>query len=344
MKNSKLLQNVLFNCLIGFVLSFVIGVNPAIGAAAVNGVGLAMHVVKHGSIFQASSIYSGVTFFEGLAAEVWIPLVIENPYPDASFLNAATDMSALVDNDSINLAEAGADPDVLKNNTVFPIPDAVAEDTPLKISLNVYDTTSTIVRNAIAVELAYDQRLLYANKHKKALAKRIGMDAAYSFAPAEASSEDFNTILNLAANDSMIDAIIDLQKAYNDFDDDGTARNLVLNPNHMAKIAKEDKVLYKSIMAEKGATFYGFRIWTYSQNPLYITADEVKAAYGVAYNPAIHKRSSFAFIGSEVMRATGTTEMFSRLKDPDVKGDKFNFQQRALVLPLRNKFQGAILQ
>ena len=62
-------------------------------------------------------------------------------------------MSSLVNNDVINFVEAGADPAVLKNNTTYPISATVASDTPLSVTLDYYDTESTIVRNAIAVEL-----------------------------------------------------------------------------------------------------------------------------------------------------------------------------------------------
>jgi hypothetical protein len=256
----------------------------------------------------------------------------------------AQDMSGLVNYDKINFAEAGADPTVLKNNTDYPVASADASDTPKDITLDYYDTTSTIVRNAIAVELAYDQRVLYANKHKKALLKKLGLDAAYAYAPTSNDSDKFNAVLNLGANDSIIDAVIDLQKAYNTYDDDGTDRNLVLCPDHMALISKEDKVLYKAIMAQAGAMFYGFKIWNYSKNPIYIGATGVKAAQGTAFVDGTHKNSSFSFMGSEVMKAQGTVELFSKLKDPDVKGDKFNFQMRALVSSLRGKYSGAILK
>lgn len=285
-----------------------------------------------------------VSFFEGLAPEVWIPLVKEELYPDNSFLNGANDMSALVDYDKINFAEAGADPTVMKNNTNYPVGATVASDTPKEITLDYYDTDSTIVRNAIAIELAYDQRLLYARKHKLALMKKIGIDAAYAYAPTQNSTANKNTVLNLGANDSIIDAIIDLKKAYSKLDDDGTDRHLVLDPEHFALIAKEDKVLYKSMMVEKGSTFFGFKIWEYSKNPIYIGDTGVKAAQGAAFVAGTHKYSSFSFLGSEVMKAIGTIEMFSIMKDPDVKGDKFNFQMRALVSSLRGKFGGAILK
>lgn len=282
--------------------------------------------------------------FVGLAQEVWIPLVKENFYPSNSFLSAAMDMSSLVDNDKINFAEAGGDPNVLVNNTTYPIPENVAADTPLEIVLDYYDTDSTIVRNAVAVELAYDQRALYARKHQKALQKKVGIDAIYNFAPTQANTGNKNAVVNLGSGDSMIDGIIDLQKHYNDVDDAGTDRVLVLCPAHMAKIAKEDKVLYKAIMAEEGSRFYSFQIYQYSQNPIYVGATGVKAAKGTAFVGGTHKLASIAFLGSEVMKAMGTVKLFSSLNDPRAKGDIFNYQMRFHANTLRGKYMGAVLQ
>jgi hypothetical protein len=334
MKVFKFLQSVLFNTCIGMALAFIVGFHPAIGILLVNIAGVVMYQVNH---------YTGVCLFDGLAAEVWLPDVMQNFYPDNSFLSAVRDLSSLVLADAINLAEAGADPDVLVDNTVFPIPTAVAADTPLRMVLKTYDTTSTVVRNAIAVELKYDQRALYVDKHRKALLKQMGKDAAYAYAPQVNSA--FNPVLNIAGTaTSFLDTMIDLQNKYNNLDDDGTERVLVLNPDHAAAIAKEDRLLYKSFEAEPGKVLFGFKIYTYTQLPFYVTATATKAAYGAAFDPAVHAKASIAFLGSEVMKSLGTFEMFSRLKDPDNKGDVFNFQARFLASTMRNKYLGAIIK
>lgn len=333
--NSKLLLNFLFNCIVGVLIAFFLGFSPVIGAIAINIIGLGMH--------QLSRKHGGNVAYVGLAAEVWLPLVMEDPYPKSHFLSEATDMSALVEYDKINLAEAGIDPNVIVDNTVYPVPIVAASDVHKELTLKTYDTENTVVRNAIAIELSYDQRALYAAKHKKALAKKLGLDAAYMYAPSAADASKYNSIVNLGANDSIIDGIIDLQSAYDIFDADED-RILVLSPQHKAKIAKEDKALYKAIIAEPGAELYGFKIYTYSRNPIYIAATGIKAAAGAAFVPETHKYSSFAFVGSEVMVADGSAEMFSRLKDPEARGDIFGFQKRALALPIRGKYQGAILQ
>jgi hypothetical protein len=338
MKNTSLLFGVLINCVIGLLIASscnAAGINadPTLCMAGVNFAGYIMHVVKQ---------QSNVVLFDGLAQEVWLPDVMEDFYPSNSFLTAARDLSSLVDNDKINFAEAGADPSVMKNNNVYPVGANVASDTPKEIALDYYDTDSSIVRNAVAVELAYDQRQLYTKKHQKALLKRLGMDAAYAYAPA---SNTANTpVLSLGAGDSIIDAIIDLQRQYNEFDDDGTDRALVLCPRHLAKIQKEDKQLYKALMAKPGEIYYDFKIFKYSKNPIYVSATNTKAAFGAAYVDGTHKFGSFSFMGSEVMKAQGTFKMFSTLNDPAQKGDVFNFQMRALVSSMRGKYSGAILQ
>ena len=335
MKTSKFLKHSTLIALFAILLAPMTGFSSLHIFPVLFGAGMVKHVVMN---------QTGTVLFDGLAPEVWIPLVKQDFYPAASFLNGAQDMSSLVNYDTINFAEAGADPAVLKNNTTYPVGATDASDTPKAITLDYYDTESTIVRNAVAIELAYDQRVLYATKHKKALAKRFGRDAAYAYAPSATDAATYNKVISLGGSDSIIDGIIDLQAHYNNVDVDGTERHLVLNGDHLAKIAKEDKVLYKGMMAEAGSMFYGFKIWVYSQNPYYITSTGAKAAFGVAFNGSIHKKSSFAFLGSEVMKAQGTVELFSKLKDPDVKGDKFNFQMRGLVGSLRGKYGGAILQ
>jgi len=334
MKNLKFLQAVLMNVLIGVLAAFVFGFNPIVGALVVNIAGIAMAETKK---------RTGLVFWDGLAQEVWLADILQNFYPDNHFLSAVKDYSSLVDNHAINLAEVGADPDVLVNNAVWPIPYAVAGDSPLQVILKTYDTTSTVVRNAIAIEQAYDQRAIYVGKHQKALLKKFGMDASWMYGPVATDAAKNNIVTKLAALDSVIDAVIDMQRQFNNMDAPGD-RVVVFSPDHMANIAKEDKKLYKAIMAEPGSVFYGFKVYTYSKNPLYIAANSTKAAFGVAYDPMVHLQSSLFFLADEVMKAQGTFEFFSILKHPDYKGDIFNYQMRGIAMPLRDKHRGAIIQ
>ncbi|MGN6604557.1 MAG: hypothetical protein ACTHK8_19010 [Ginsengibacter sp.] len=337
MKLSKFSLALFMNLLIGLFIATAFGLNPLACVAGVNAAGAVMHIVK---------TQSGIVFFDGLAQEIWLPDVKQDFYPDNSFLSEPQDMSELVDNDAINLAEAGIDPDVLVNNAAYPIAMTDAGDTALRLILDTYDTTSTVVRNAVALELKYDQRALYTSKHKKALLKKFGIDAAYAYAPTQADAAKHNTVLDASADaaDVILDRIIELQTAFNNVDADTEGRILVLNPNHAAIIAKEDKKLYKAFESAPGSKLFGFKIYMFTQNPIYIAATGVKAAKGTAFVQGTHLNASFAFMKDEVMKAQGTFKFFSKLNDPDNKGDVFNYQMRGLVSSIRNKYSAALLK
>lgn len=335
MKTSKFLIAFTANVIIGLLLATVFSFSPLVGVCGVNIAGAVLHVIK----VQNQSV-----FFDGLAQEIWIPDVKDNFYPDSSFLSQPMDMSSLVDNDAINLAEAGVDPTVLLNNTAYPIAETDAADTPLRMILNTYDTTSTVVRNAVALELAYDQRQLYTGKHKKALLQKFGIDAAYAYAPAAVAAT--NPIIDATADAAgvILDRIIELQTAYNNLDAPLEGRVLVLDPNHAAIIAKEDKALFKSFENTPGSMLFGFKIYTFSRNPIYIKSGVTKAALGTAFVGATHAKSSFAFVKDEVMKAQGTFKLFSTLNSPSHKGDVFNFQMRGLAQSIRGKYKAAIIK
>lgn len=332
MKQKMFLASLLINIAVGVLFSLVLHISPMVGIGFILFLGIAKNKLK-GNRFA---------FYVDLAPEVWTGDILDGFFPDTSFLSEATDFSMHVEADAINMAEVGADPTVLKNNTVYPVATADAADSPIRKVLDYYDTTSTVIRNAVAVELAYDQRSVYTKKHQRVLLQKIANDAANAYAPT--SNATLTPVINASgdAANVILDRIIDLQTAYNNMNAPTEGRILVLHPNHLAIISKEDKALYKSFAATPGGMLFGFKIYQYTDNPIYITATGVKAAQGTAFVGGTHSRASFSFLKSEAMRAMGSIKMFSSLNDPKLKGDEFNFQVRAYVDKIRNKYFGAI--
>jgi len=335
MKLNKFLTAFIYNTIVGLLFAVFFSVNIFIA------IGI---VMAAGAIMYKTNAKNQIAFFDGLAQEIWVPDVMNLFYPDSSFLSQPMDMSSFVDADAINLADAGLDPDVLVDNTIYPVPETDASDKPLRLILKTYDTTSTVVRNAVALELAYDQRQLYTKKHQLALRQKLSIDAAYAYAPPVNSQ--FNPAIDATADNAnvILDRIIELQLAYNAVDAPLEGRVLVLDPAHAAIIAKEDKLLYKTFENTPGSTLFGFKIYGFSKNPIYQKATMTKAAQGTAYVAANHAKSSFAFLKGEVMKAQGTMKLFSFLNSPAHKGDVFNFQMRALATSHRNKYMGAIIK
>ena len=68
----------------------------------------------------------------GLNKEIWIPEIIEKFYPSNALLSYCKNLDAWVDNNALNLQEAGVDPKVYMDNTVWPIPVVTRTDVPTR--------------------------------------------------------------------------------------------------------------------------------------------------------------------------------------------------------------------
>lgn len=279
-----------------------------------------------------------------LNKQIWLADIMEDFYPDGSFLTAADNFDAWVENDTINLAEAGVEPEVLINNTTYPVAFAERSDTPHALVLDYYDTKGTVLRNAELVELSYDKRGSVTKQHKNALLKSFQIKAAHAYAPAgDTSTTPVIATTGAAANGFKVITFKDILslKAEYDLMDAPLDRVLVLNPLHFNQLAAEDLNYLRGVMAN-GNELFGFKLFNFSKTPIYNKSTGAKVALGAAAAPTTDTISSFAFVGSEVMRAQGTFDMFERLKDPEQKGDIINFQMRGLAMPKRNKYTAAI--
>jgi hypothetical protein len=278
-----------------------------------------------------------------LQKEIWVAGIKENPVPNNSFVLASTDMSEYVEANTLHLAEAGIEPAVHENyfeNNEDDLPIADINDIPHEVLLKTYSTERTRHRNLQEVELAYNKRESLLNRHKKSLAKNIGVRAAYAWSPGQDDGE-FNKVINTAANASIIDAIIDMDAFYMELDMTENL-NICLTAAHLARIRKENKVLYNQIKTE--GTIYNFKVYFYTKNPIYTSAG-VKKPYG-AVKEATDKVASFTWCTDEVFRCFGDVEIYETLRSAASQADEVSFAQRALVGKIRAnnpKYLGAIL-
>jgi len=283
----------------------------------------------------------------GINKEIWIEEILEGFYPNWSFLKEARDMSSFVENNTINLAEAGADPNVLVNNSTYPIPFATREDVPIALPLDTYNTEGTVVRRVEEIEAAYDKMQSVVAGHKNALLNELAKKAAHAWAPDADTTETPVIATGGDAADGFLkitlDNILALATRFDEMDAPEGSRVLVLHPQHLRQLAGEDKKLFKEFIGTgQGFDLFGFKTYKYSKTPLFNKSTGVKKAYGAAAAPTTDTIASIAFVNTEVMKAQGTFDMFARLNDPEQAGDIINFMMRALALPLRNKGIGAI--
>jgi len=203
-----------------------------------------------GVITGLSFVMPGVegALFVGINKEIWLPEIKEGFYPDDSFLKEARDMSAFVENDKINLAEAGVNPNVLINNTTYPIAVSQRTDVPIALELDTYDTENTLIRNIEKAELSYDKRQSIIFGHKQALRFKFAEKAAHAYAPA--SDATYTPVLSTTGTGGAMtfDDILNLYKRFNDVDIPTQGRVLVLHPTHEAELRKQDYKLFKDML------------------------------------------------------------------------------------------------
>lgn len=276
--------------------------------------------------------------------QIWIDEIKEGMVPDSSFLARSVDMSQFVEYNKINLAEAGVDPNVLIDNTTFPVPSAQRVDIPLELPLHTFDTENTIVRNIEEKESAYPKLQSVVRSHKNALAKKISRFAAHSWCPGKNS--EFTPVLESAGavNASgfkkiSFEDLLTLEARFRSLDVDMDSLVLVLNPVHHADLRSEDLKLYKEVLTS--GKLFSFSMFSFSNLPTFNTTTKVKNAFGAAAAET-DSMCSLAYVDTEVMRAFGDTEVFAAYKDPKERGDILGYQQRATALPIRGKYIGAI--
>lgn len=281
-----------------------------------------------------------------LEKEIWVNQLMENFYPDSSFLKYARDFSALVDYNAINMAEAGADPKVLVNNTTYPIKITQRVDKPLRIELDKFETENTLVRRPEAIEYSYDQLESVLMGHRNTLRAKTAMKAAHAYAPQKDST--YTPVIQTtgaAVNGRkrlQIDDILLLKERYDNAMIPLEGRYLVLNPSHVTDLILFDaKNLgnLTDLQNGKPKRFAGFNILQTASTPKYNSSLQKIAFDGEEEG----NFCSFSFHSDEVMKADGDVFMYARENDPAERGTIVGFDKRFIALPIRNKGVGAIV-
>lgn len=270
--------------------------------------------------------------------QIWIAMLMEGFYPDRTFLTRSVDMTAMVEYNKINLAEAGVAPDVLIDNTEFPVPTASRTDVALELPLHTFDTKNTVVRNVEEMETAYAKMESVVRQHRNTLQAKTAAYAANNWAPEEA--KELTPVKTTTGSGKIsFEDILKMDAWFRSQDIDPATLVAVLNPYHLADLQLEDMKLYKAMLESN--KLFGFSLYTFCQLPYYNQETGKKVAFGTAAAETDVQCSLF-YSDQEVMRADGDIEVFAKYKDPGERGDVIGFQKRFTALPIRNKYQAVI--
>jgi hypothetical protein len=284
-----------------------------------------------------------------LEKEVWVNQIKENFYPDSSFLKYGKDFSGFVDNNAINMAEAGVDPVVMINNITYPIDVVQRMDTHIRIELDKFETVNTKIRRPEVIQYAYSQLESVLMGHRNQLIAKTAEKAAHAYAPDADSAYtpviSTTGVVTGTRKTLTFDDVLNLKERFDNMEIPVEERYLVLHPSHVTDLIRLDIKGFKDItdiVNGKPKRFAGFGILQFSRMPLYSLDTMEKLPWG-AVGSLDYGFSSFAFQAGEVMKADGDIFMYSTENDPKERATIVGFDKRFIAVPIRNKGIGAIV-
>lgn len=334
-------SKLIINMFIGVVLAQFLGVPEAYGA-----IGGAVVPLAAGAFMPHGALC------EGIFTEIWTGELVKQLRGGmtASWLDGVSDYSAAVDNEVIHLVDVGGDPDVLINNTTYPIPVQDLGDGDIALGLDKFQTKKTVVSDDTLFAISYDIIGSVIERHGDAINIAKFKKAAHAVAPQSntdttpviptTGEKDANGRQKLTRKD-----ILSLRRALDAKGYPATGRRLVLCSDHVNDLLEEDQTFrdqYYNYTTGKIMNMYGFQIFEFENCPFY-TKEGTKVAFKTTPGATDHQ-ASFCFYTKRLFRAQGSTKMYYKeaTTNPDNQANEVNFRHYYVVLPKKNEAIGAI--
>lgn len=333
-----LLAALLFNTLTGVAFASVLGFSPAAGAVGMNVVGALMGMVPQ----------NVPVLREGIYTEIWTGELVKvlRAGLEGTWLSGIPDQSSIVNNDVIHLVEVGIDPDVLINNTTYPIPIQALEDNDIAITLDKFQTKATPITDDELYAISYDKTARVKEGHANSINDAKFTKAAHALCAKKntATTPVLKTTgekdaatgrLRLTVND-----LVEMKRALDNLKVPADGRRLVLCPDHVNDLLLTSQTFREQYNIDRNTgkvgNLYGFEIYEYANNPLYTTGGEKKDVGTTA--EAGEFQCSFAFYKQRVFKATGSTKMYysESKNDPQNQRNLINFRHYFVCMPKKN--------
>lgn len=338
----KFVTGTLVNVLMSIIILFLLGVPGAGFWGLIVGVVLPMALGKF--------LPKGAAL-EGVYTEVWTGELVKQLRGGmtASWLDGVSDYSAAVNNEVVHLVDVGGDPDVLINNTTYPIAAQELEDGDIALGLDKFQTKKTAVSDDQLFAISYDKMGSVIERHGDAITIAKFKKAAHALAPnsntaktpvVPTSGEDDNGRKKCTRKD-----IIALKRKLDALQIPTAGRRLVLCSDHVNDLLEDDQKFrdqYYNYTSGKIANMYGFEVYEFENCP-YFTKEGTKVPFKNSPSGTDHQ-ASFCFYTKRVFRAQGSTKMYYRdaQTNPDYQQNEVNFRHYYIVLPKKMEAIGAI--
>ena len=335
---------VLVNCVMGSALAAVVGISPAVGA-----VGLNVIASTAGNFVSAGAL--GV----GVYTEIWTGELVKylRRGLEATWLDGIPDSSSIVNNDVIHLVDVGVDPDVLINNTTYPIPLQALDDADIAIQLDKFQTKVTPVTDDELYAVSYDKMTRVKESHGNSINDSKFAKAAHAMC-AQRNTAATPVLTTTGTRDVVtgrlklcMQDIINLKRAMDKLKVPAANRRLVLCSDHVNDLLETSQAFKEQYNINRNdgtvGKLFGFDIYEFGNNPLYTTAGVKKDVGATAATGEF--QCSFAFYVPRVFKATGSTKMYysEASTDPEYQRNKINFRHYFICMPKKADAGGVIM-
>lgn len=339
--------SVIFNAVVGAGIAYLVGITPIYGAIALVLISLVSMPFLPRGVARA-----------GTNTEVWtgeVLLALRELLEHMGWYSRIRSYDEEVRNDTIHFTEIGAEPEVLVNNTTYPLGITSVEDADKPIALDIFVTKPSGIPDAELDSVCYDKLGKVRAIHKEVVAEKIVVKAAHALTPQ--SHTDSTPVLltsgevNVAERRKKLSIadLLALKKIADKWHIPQGERVLVLCPDHVQDLLSVSESFERQYglnnQEGKITRLYGFDIYEYTATPFYTVATKTKLAFG-AIPGAGTQQSSFFFHDKSAMRASGSLSTYERRAETDPENQRsiYNVRQRAIASLLRKgKCSAAII-
>lgn len=298
--------------------------------------------------------------------ELWLDRVITNltTLNEAPWLDGISELDVEVlelgagsasEKNIIHIPRSMFAPEVLINNTTYPIALQEYTDDDVTVQLDKYQTKVTTLSDDQIVGASYNKIDVITKGHTTQIASSKYKKAIHAIAP---SADSVDTPVLQATGDPLVAGgrntltYQDLVTAKSKLGKSGGEcpadnRRLVLCPEHWDDLLRDRKnfgdklVNYKT--GEVAPMIAGFEIYQYVGNPIF-TAAGAKKPFG-AIQDATDLQASVMFYTPNIAKKTGLTKQYfaKAENDPENQTNKLNYRHYFIALPAEAKYIGAII-
>ncbi len=252
----------------------------------------------------------------------------------------------------IHIPASDFEPDVLINNTTYPIALQDYTDDEIIIALDKYQPKVTALSDDAVLGATYDKIDTSTKSQVSAIGTSKYGKAIHALAP-ENNAALMPVVKTTGADDGTgrkkltKKDLVALKKKFDEAQIPLDGRRLVLCPDHISDILEVDQIFanqYYNYKDGQVANMYGFKVYENVANPYYAASTGIKKSYGSVVQPGDYM-ASVAFYDQNVAKKTGLTKQyFSAAKDnPTTQRNELGYRHYFIACPKQKRYIGAII-